>query len=90
MKLAFDWLWPGLSTVLGWPLVFAFGPLVAAAGIVGDLVESLLKRDAQVKDAGALLPGMGGLLDRLDSSLLGIPVMYYLMLFHVWLQVGSR
>lgn len=88
MKLIFDLLWPGLSTVLSWPLVFAFGPLIAAAGIVGDLVESLLKRDAQVKDAGALLPGMGGLLDRIDAPLLGIPVMYYLMLFHVWLQVG--
>jgi phosphatidate cytidylyltransferase len=89
MKLIFDALWPGLSTALGWPLVFAFGPLIAGAGIVGDLVESLLKRDAQVKDAGAMLPGMGGFLDRLDSILLGIPVMYYLMLFHVWLQVGA-
>ena len=86
MKAIFDLLWPGLSTVLGWPLVFAFGPLIAAAGIVGDLVESLLKRDAKVKDAGALRPGMGGILDRIDSPLLGIPVMYYLMLFWVWLQ----
>ena len=89
VKILFNLLWPGLSTVLGWSLVFAFGPLIAAAGIVGDLVESLLKRDAQVKDAGALLPGMGGLLDRLDSSLIGIPVMYYLMLFYVWLQVKA-
>jgi phosphatidate cytidylyltransferase len=89
MKMIFDVLWPGLSDVLSWTLVFAFGPLVAAAGMVGDLVESLLKRDAQVKDAGAMLPGMGGFLDRLDSILLGVPVMYYLMLFHVWLQVGT-
>jgi phosphatidate cytidylyltransferase len=89
MKVIFDVLWPGLSNVLSWTLVFAFGPLVAAAGMVGDLVESLLKRDAQVKDAGAMLPGMGGFLDRLDSILLGVPVMYYLMLFHVWLQVGT-
>ena len=89
MKLIFDVLWPGLSTVLSWALVFSFGPLVAAAGMVGDLVESLLKRDAQVKDAGAILPGMGGFLDRLDSILLGVPVLYYLMLFHVWLQVRT-
>jgi phosphatidate cytidylyltransferase len=89
MKLLFDLLWPGVSTALGWPLVFAFGPLIAAAGIVGDLVESLLKRDAQVKDTGALLPGMGGFLDRLDSILLGVPVMYYLLLFYVWLQVRA-
>jgi phosphatidate cytidylyltransferase len=89
MKVIFDVLWPGLSAVMPWTLVFAFGPLVAAAGMVGDLVESLLKRDAQVKDAGAMLPGMGGFLDRLDSILLGVPVLYYLMLFWVWLQVGS-
>jgi len=88
MKGIFDLLWPQLSAVLSWPVVFAFGPLIGAAGIVGDLVESLLKRDAQVKDAGALLPGMGGLLDRIDSPLLGIPVMYYLMLFLVWLRMG--
>ena len=47
-----------------------------------------VKRDAEVKDAGALLPGMGGILDRIDAPLLGIPVTYYLMLFYVWLEVG--
>jgi phosphatidate cytidylyltransferase len=87
-KALFDLFWPELTAVLSWPLIFAFGPPIAAAAIVGDLVESLLKRDAQVKDAGAMLPGMGGFLDRIDSPLLGIPVMYYLMLFHVWLRVG--
>jgi phosphatidate cytidylyltransferase len=87
-KAVFDFLWPSLTTILSWPLVVLLGVVLAAVGMVGDLVESLLKRDAQVKDAGALLPGMGGLLDRIDSPLLGIPVMYYLMLFYVWLRVG--
>jgi phosphatidate cytidylyltransferase len=88
MKSVFDLIWPELSAVLGYSAATVFGVLVAMVGIVGDLVESLLKRDAERKDAGALLPGMGGILDRVDAPILGIPVTYYLMLFYVWLQVG--
>jgi phosphatidate cytidylyltransferase len=55
----------------------ALGLIVAAMGIVGDLDESLLKRWAGVKDSGALFPGHGGMLDRLDSLLFGAPVLYY-------------
>ena len=55
----------------------ALGLLVSGAGTVGDLFESLLKRWAGVKDSGALFPGHGGMLDRLDSLLFGGPVLYY-------------
>ena len=62
-----------------------FGVVISIAGIVGDLIESLLKRDASVKDTGALLPGTGGVLDRIDSPLLGIPVMYYGLILYVFI-----
>jgi len=85
-KLAFDVFWPELSAGFGWVSVLLFGIVVAIVGTMGDLVESLLKRDAEIKDAGSLLPGMGGVLDRIDSALLGIPVMYYLLLAQTFVR----
>ncbi len=87
-KGLFDAFWPTLSHPLGWGAALIFGLLISLVGIVGDLVESLLKRDAAVKDTGTLLPGFGGVLDRIDAPLLAIPVMYYLLLFYVFLRLG--
>ena len=83
-----DLAWPDLSRVLPWSLAILFGVVLSLAGIVGDLVESLLKRDAHVKDAGALLPGMGGVLDRIDAPLLAIPLMYYMLLGYLFLRLA--
>jgi phosphatidate cytidylyltransferase len=56
------------------------GALAGLAGVlaatVGDLVESAIKRDLSIKDMGTLLPGHGGMLDRLDSALITAPVMW--------------
>jgi phosphatidate cytidylyltransferase len=87
-KGGFELFWPDLSASLSWYAVGVLALLLSAAGIVGDLIESLLKRDADVKDTGQLLPGTGGVLDRIDSFLLAIPVMYYAMLFYIFLKVG--
>ena len=76
---------PLLSYALG--LDIDIGPLIPLAVLVpvaaqlGDLAESLLKRSAGVKDAGVLVPGHGGLLDRLDSLLFVVPMVYY---YAIW------
>lgn len=62
-----------------WQIAVA-GVIIGVFSLLGDLVESLLKRNLNVKDTGHLLPGHGGILDRIDSHLLISPIAYYLII----------
>jgi phosphatidate cytidylyltransferase len=79
------------ALLLGWwlstrinvptPLVLGLAAAGNVAGQVGDLLESALKRSAGVKDSGSILPGHGGMLDRIDALILAIPVVWY---YWIW------
>lgn len=70
-------LWTGHRFGLGYVLIFCL--VVPAAALLGDLFESLVKRWVGVKDTGVFLPGHGGVLDRIDSQLIAMPVTYFLV-----------
>jgi phosphatidate cytidylyltransferase len=73
--LGLHWLLPAEPPALG----ALIGLCLGVAGQIGDLVESLLKRSVGSKDAGQLIPGHGGILDRIDGLLFNTPVLYYLV-----------
>lgn len=67
----------GLYLDVQWYIALLAGIMCTVFAQIGDLCESLIKRDAGVKDSGTSLPGHGGFLDRTDSFILTIPMMYY-------------
>jgi phosphatidate cytidylyltransferase len=71
-------LWHNALFTLTWYKALLFGLIIGAVGQAGDLLESLMKRDAEVKDSGKIIPGFGGLLDVIDSPLLAAPCAYLL------------
>lgn len=68
----------------GWVEMVAFGLVVGTTGVLGDLAESLIKRDGHAKDASHTIPGFGGVLDVIDSVIFAAPVSY------LWLVATTR
>lgn len=86
-SLVFSTVFAALATATFFPelpykLSIPLAILMSVVGLFGDLAESAMKRGADVKDAAKILPGHGGLLDRLDSMLFNAPILYYFARFY--------
>jgi phosphatidate cytidylyltransferase len=81
-SLIFVYFFGGKMTGMNWFHAVVLGVLLSVTAVIGDLIESLFKREAGVKDSGRFFPGIGGILDLLDSLLFNAPIMY-LYLRHI-------
>jgi len=68
---------------LGIPAAVALAIAGSVIGQLGDLVESMIKRDARIKDSSTAIPGHGGILDRFDSLLFTAPLIYYVLRYFI-------
>jgi phosphatidate cytidylyltransferase len=77
------WLLSHLFTTYKFNFLAVMGLIVSVSSTLGDLVESMIKREIGVKDSGSFMPGHGGVLDRFDSILLASPIIYFAIQFFV-------
>lgn len=81
-SVVFAWLAGDKLAGMNWVHAIVLGVILSVGAVIGDLIESLFKREAGVKDSGTRFPGIGGILDLLDSLLFNAPLMY-LYLRHI-------
>lgn len=77
----------GLDVIIWEALIL--GAIVGVMAQLGDLVESRIKRNAEVKDSGWLIPGHGGILDRIDSIVFALPAVYYFVIWEIQSEGGG-
>jgi len=75
-SVTFLYFWANQLSQLSFVVAISLGIILGLGSVVGDLVESLFKREANVKDSGSYFPGIGGILDLMDSLLFNAPLMY--------------